>query len=87
MAPRKTILAKELKVGDVMHFSEQWTVLDTFAAPRGTRINIKARTSHGTHYTFFFYPLDPVLVSAPKRTCAPCYDSDCDCVFDGVDNA
>ncbi len=84
--------AGDLKVGDIMWGgSYYWTIaaiepdsgIITFRLTWSGKGNSPYDNTNSwtTHSTYLVSIIDEERIA---RTCAPCRDSDCDCIFDGV---
>ncbi len=83
-------LARDVKVGDIMWGGAYWWKISSMELV-GLYVEFGLTWSGmGTEpmpypgkYTCSSECPIAVVVVIP-RTCAPCYDSDCDCIYDGV---
>jgi hypothetical protein len=93
--PRQSILAENMQVGDIYielgsDKAYEWSVTSV-VIDNCNKIRLRCKwTGKGPDpkepndcYTFYM-PRDRTILRYIERKCKPCYDSDCDCIYDNI---
>ncbi len=83
------VRADELKVGDLFLWSNiKWRILtvpETYSSGGNSIVKFDVEGDNiSTDYLNFYADRQMVRLVKIVRSCAPCRDSDCDCIYDEV---
>ncbi len=83
---REVVRINDFKVGDTLEYAHAEYRIATLAVNRGY-VTVSLFGVDFEHTTSDTFPSGTKRIRVRKvepRTCAPCRDSDCDCIYDGV---
>ncbi len=90
------VYARDLRVGDIFLRGNEHPVkivdiarfdneIEVFTEYVGSELTYYRGCFNGDSWHITSNSMRSRVVPKPTRTCAPCYDSDCDCIFDNVE--